>query len=180
VHALRDALAEYEPDEVIISTHPETRSGWLRGDLIDRARRIAEPIPVEHVVVDLTEPRERAHVLVLGSQTVAGAPVIEAVTERARRSPAEFTIVVPADPPGAGIAWTARSPSSTPRGSGVGPRRRPGSGRRRDQRGARRARGRIILPRSRRRPPAGCAATSRTDPQETEAPARASSSSRPR
>ncbi len=101
VHALRDALAEYEPDEVIISTHPETRSGWLRGDLIDRARRIAEPIPVEHVVVDLTESRERAHVLVLGSQTVAGVPVIEAVTERARRSPAEFTIVVPADPPGA-------------------------------------------------------------------------------
>ncbi len=101
VHALRDGLAEYEPDEVIISTHPETRSGWLRGDLVERARRIADPIPVEHVVVDLTEPRERAHVLVLGSETVVGAPVLAAVQERARQSPAEFTVVVPADPPGA-------------------------------------------------------------------------------
>jgi hypothetical protein len=101
VHALRDALADYEPDEVIISTHPETRSGWLRGDLVDRARKIAEPIPVDHVVVDLTEARERAHVLVIGSETVVGAPLLDAVQQRARRSPAEFTVVVPADPPGA-------------------------------------------------------------------------------
>jgi hypothetical protein len=102
LQAIRDAIYEYRPDEIIISTHPESKgSTWLRGNLIDRARKVAGEIPVEHVVVDLTQPRERAHVLVIGSQTVVGEPVLEAVRERAEQSPAEFTVVVPADPPGA-------------------------------------------------------------------------------
>jgi hypothetical protein len=102
LQAIRDALHEYQPDEVIISTHPESKgSSWLRGNLVDRARKVAGDIPVEHVVVDLEEARERAHVLVIGSQTVVGEPVLEAVRERAAQSPAEFTVVVPADPPGA-------------------------------------------------------------------------------
>jgi hypothetical protein len=100
VQALKDALHEYKPDEVIISTHPELRSSWLRGNLVDRARKLS-PVPVEHVVVDLDEPRERAHVLVVGSQTVVGEPLLAAVRERAGQSPTEFTILVPADPPGA-------------------------------------------------------------------------------
>ena len=100
LHAIRDALHEYRPDEVIVSTHPELRSSWLRGNLIDRARKLSS-VPVEHVVVDLDETRERAHVLVVGSQTVVGEPLLAAVRERAGQSPAEFTIVVPADPPGA-------------------------------------------------------------------------------
>ena len=102
LQAIRDAIYEYGPDEIIISTHPESKgSSWLRGDLIDRARKVAGDIPVEHVVVDLSQPRERAHVLVIGSQTVVAEPVLEAVRERAEASPAEFTVVVPADPPGA-------------------------------------------------------------------------------
>jgi hypothetical protein len=102
LQAIKDALHEYEPDEVIISTHPESLgSSWLRGNLIDRARKAAGAVPVEHVVVDLTESRERSHVLVIGSQTVVADPVLEAVRERAAQSPAEFTVVVPADPPGA-------------------------------------------------------------------------------
>ena len=101
LQALRDGIREFEPDEIIVSTHPEQRSGWLRGNLIDRARKVAGDLPLEHVVVDLEEPRERAHVLVLGSQTVVGEPVLEEVRKRAAASPAEFTVVVPADPPGA-------------------------------------------------------------------------------
>jgi hypothetical protein len=102
LQAIRDAIYEYRPDEIIISTHPESKgSTWLRGNLIDRARKVAGEIPVEHVVVDLSQPRERAHVLVIGSQTVVGEPMLEAVRERAEQSPAEFTVVVPADPPGA-------------------------------------------------------------------------------
>jgi hypothetical protein len=100
LQAIRDALHEYRPDELIISTHPELRSSWLRGNLIDRARKLTD-VPVEHVVVDLEEARERAHVLVVGSQTVVGEPLLAAVRERAAQSPAEFTILVPADPPGA-------------------------------------------------------------------------------
>jgi hypothetical protein len=102
LQAIKDALHEYRPDEIIISTHPESLgSSWLRGNLIDRARKAAGDVPVEHVVVDLTERRERSHVLVIGSQTVVADPVLEAVRERAAQSPAEFTVVVPADPPGA-------------------------------------------------------------------------------
>lgn len=98
--ALRDAIHEHDPDEIVISTHPELRSSWLRGNLIDRARKLTE-LPIEHVVVDLQEARERAHVLVIGSETVVGEPVLEAIRERAAQSPADFTVVVPADPPGA-------------------------------------------------------------------------------
>ena len=34
--ATMDAVREFDPDEIIISTHPETRSGWLRRDLLER------------------------------------------------------------------------------------------------------------------------------------------------
>ena len=50
--AIMDALGEDDYDEIIISTHPETRSGWLRQDLVTRVEQ-ASRRPVEHVVVDL-------------------------------------------------------------------------------------------------------------------------------
>ena len=100
LQALRDGIDQYEPDEIIISTHPEVKSGWLRGNLIDRARKTADDIPVEHVVVDLDAPRERAHVLVVANQTIVGDPLLDAIQTRAAQSPAEFTLVAPADEPG--------------------------------------------------------------------------------
>lgn len=50
--ATMDAIADVHPDEVIVSTHPVTSSGWLRRDLVERIRG-ATDIPVEHVVTDL-------------------------------------------------------------------------------------------------------------------------------
>jgi len=50
--ATMDAVQEYNPHEIIISTYPETRSGWLRRDLVDRVRD-ASGLPVEHVVADI-------------------------------------------------------------------------------------------------------------------------------
>jgi hypothetical protein len=47
--ATMNALQFFRVDRVIISTLPETRSGWMRGDLIERVRRYAV-CPVEHVV----------------------------------------------------------------------------------------------------------------------------------
>ena len=38
--------------EVIVSTHPKERSGWMRRNVVDRMRKAAASIPVEHVVVD--------------------------------------------------------------------------------------------------------------------------------
>jgi hypothetical protein len=102
LQALRDALHQYAPvDEVIISTHPgAVRSSWLRGGLVDRARKAAKDIPVTHVEVDLDSPRERIHVLVIANQTIGGAPLVEAIRERAAATPADFTLVAPADQPG--------------------------------------------------------------------------------
>lgn len=101
VQALRDALYEYDPDEIIISTHPDRLgSSWLRGNIVERVRKTAGGIPVQHVVVDLSEARERAHVLVVANQTMVGAPLLAAIRERAEVGPAEFTLVAPADEPG--------------------------------------------------------------------------------
>ncbi len=102
LQALRDGLHQYAPvDEVIISTHPgAVRSSWLRGGLVDRARKVAGDIPVTHVEVDLASPRERAHVLVIANQTIVGGPLLEAIRERAREAPVDVTLVAPADEPG--------------------------------------------------------------------------------
>jgi hypothetical protein len=50
--ATLDALREYEPDEVIISTLPQSSSGWLRRDLIERIQG-ATTAPVTHVISDI-------------------------------------------------------------------------------------------------------------------------------
>lgn len=70
--AIMDALGEQDFEEIIISTHPETRSGWLRQDLITRVAQ-ATRRPVEHVVVDLdVDADEVTRTLVVANQTVGG------------------------------------------------------------------------------------------------------------
>src|SRR5205807_7264323 len=63
--AVRDALATLEPpvDEILVSTHPEEKSGWLRRGVLDRIRSAAGSVPVEHLVSDGSTPGE-ANVLV--------------------------------------------------------------------------------------------------------------------
>jgi hypothetical protein len=101
LQAIKDAVYEYRPDEIIISTHAgQSKSGWLRANLIERVRKSVD-VPVEHVEVDLESPRERSHVLVIANQTVLGEPLLEAIRERNESSPAEFTLVIPADAEGA-------------------------------------------------------------------------------
>jgi hypothetical protein len=55
--AIQNALQFYTVDEIVISTFPETRSGWLRSDLVERVRR-ATAKPVEHVVSDVEGAQE--------------------------------------------------------------------------------------------------------------------------
>jgi hypothetical protein len=91
--AVQDALGLYRPDEIIISTHPYPRSGWLRRGLIERIESYSK-LPVEHVVVDLqTEPVK--HTLVVANETVGERPLIDALTKRASESPHRFTIISP-------------------------------------------------------------------------------------
>jgi hypothetical protein len=101
LQAMRDALCEFEPDEIIVSTHPEERSGWWRRKVIDRVRDAAEDVPVEHIVVDLNAEGD-ANVLVLANETVVGDPLLDRIRERAARSPASFLIVCPQSDPNQG------------------------------------------------------------------------------
>jgi hypothetical protein len=96
VSAVRDAIAQLEPDAIVISTHPESKSGWLRRDVVERVRSAAGSIPVEHVVADMErEEGGEANVLVVANETVIGEALLQRIRERARRSPASFIIVSP-------------------------------------------------------------------------------------
>jgi hypothetical protein len=95
VSALRDAIDQLEPDEIVVSTHPQQRSGWLRRNAVEQMRRVAGDLPFEHVVVDLKAERGEANVLVVANRTVLGEPLLDAIRARATRSPASFLIISP-------------------------------------------------------------------------------------
>lgn len=50
--ALDKAVREFGPDLVVISTHPEERSTWLRQGVVAQARKRYHEITIEHVVVE--------------------------------------------------------------------------------------------------------------------------------
>jgi hypothetical protein len=95
VSALRDAIDQLEPDEVIVSTHPQKHSGWLRRNMVDQMRRVAAPLPFQHVVVDLSAEQGPANVLVVANQTVLGEPLLRKIRERAAAGPSSFLIISP-------------------------------------------------------------------------------------
>jgi len=101
--AVRDALAQLEPpvDEILVSTHPEEKSGWLRRNVLDRIRSAAGDVPVEHLVSSGDGPSE-ANVLVIANETVLGEPLLDKIRERAAASPASFLIMSPQSDPNAG------------------------------------------------------------------------------
>jgi hypothetical protein len=93
--AVMDALGEADYDEIIISTHPETRSGWLREGLVDRVRRAARR-PVEHVVVDLdTERDDVKRTLVVANQTVASSALLDVLRRKAQEERRRFIVICP-------------------------------------------------------------------------------------
>jgi hypothetical protein len=104
LNAVRDALAVLEPpaDEVVVSTHPLPKSGWLRRDLIAQIRGAVGGLPVEHVITDVTRETGDRKVLVVANETVVGDPLLERIRERARRSPASFLIICPQSDPSQG------------------------------------------------------------------------------
>src|SRR3954447_7700323 len=93
--AVMDALGEQDYDEIVISTHPETRSGWLRQGLVDRVQRAARR-PVEHVVVDLDAERDDVkRTLVVANQTVASQELLDALKKKAGEGPRRFIVIAP-------------------------------------------------------------------------------------
>ena len=102
--AVRDALAQLEPpvDEILVSTHPEEKSGWLRRNVLDRIRSAAGDVPVEHLVSRVDNEEGEKNVLVIANETVLGEPLLAKIRERAAAGPASFLIVSPQSDPTAG------------------------------------------------------------------------------
>src|ERR687889_1854106 len=101
--AVMDALGEQDYDEIVISTHPETRSGWLREGLVDRVQRAARR-PVEHVVVDLDAERDDVkRTLVVANQTVSSPKLLDVLRKKAEEERRRFIVICPeADTNGGG------------------------------------------------------------------------------
>jgi nucleotide-binding universal stress UspA family protein len=93
--AVMDALGQADYDEIIISTHPETRSGWLRRDLVERVKQ-ATRRPVQHVVVDYGDPSDRAkETLVVANQTIENEQLFNVLKQKAAEGPHRFVVIMP-------------------------------------------------------------------------------------
>ena len=92
--AVKDVLASEEIDEIVVSTHPSTTSGWLRKNLVEEIRTAAGDRPVEHVVSEVAA-RAGANVLVVANETVLGDQLLDRIRQRANEGQASFLIVCP-------------------------------------------------------------------------------------
>jgi hypothetical protein len=97
--ATMDAVREYSPNEIVISTYPETRSGWLRRDLIERVTQ-ASGLPVEHIVADIDTEGLPFHVtLAVANRTASGDELLDALKAKAQAEATKegrlFVVVVP-------------------------------------------------------------------------------------
>jgi hypothetical protein len=95
--ATLDALREYEPDEVIISTLPQSSSGWLRRDLIERIQD-ATTAPVTHVVSDIDAEGLPFEVTLVVANVTAGRGKLRARMKEIAEEASDdmlFVVVVP-------------------------------------------------------------------------------------
>ena len=101
--AVRDALAVEDYDEVVVSTHPESKSGWRRRNLVEEIRRTAGRIPVEHVVSEVAARVGAKNVLVVANETVLGEPLLDRIRQKSREAEhASFLLVCPQSDPNRG------------------------------------------------------------------------------
>jgi phosphopantetheine adenylyltransferase len=108
--AAMDAVAEWRPDEIIVSTYPATSSGWMRRDIIERISD-ATGLPVTHVITDVdTEGLPFDVTLVVANRTASGDELMNRL--RAKRGEGEherlFIVCVPQEGGGGTAAQAAR------------------------------------------------------------------------
>jgi hypothetical protein len=111
--ATMDAVREYDPDAIIISTYPASRSGWLRRDLLERVRD-ASGLPVEHVVADPDTEGLSFHVtLAVANRTASGDELLDALRAKAEAEgdvrERLFIVVVPQEGGDGAAARRART-----------------------------------------------------------------------
>ncbi|MCZ7589368.1 MAG: hypothetical protein M5U27_11065 [Gaiella sp.] len=103
IAAVEDVLAMEVVDELIVSTHPEQKSGWLRKkNVLAELRRLAGERPFEHVVSDVASRTGEANVLVVANETVLGERLLDRIRQRAAEGPSAFLLVCPQSDPDAG------------------------------------------------------------------------------
>jgi hypothetical protein len=97
VQAAKDALVRLEPtpDEIVVSTHSEQRSGWLRRDVVRDIEEAAGGRPVRHVIADGGAGVDEKNVLVIANETVVSPQLLDKIRERAKEGPASFLLVAP-------------------------------------------------------------------------------------
>lgn len=102
IAAAEDVLALEDIDELIVSTHPEEKSGWLRRkNVLSELRRLAGDRPFQHVVSEAAA-QAQANVLVVANETVLGERLLDRIRQRAAEGPAGFLLVCPQSDPDAG------------------------------------------------------------------------------
>ena len=100
VAAVEDVLAQEPIEELIVSTHPEETSGWLRRrNVVDELKRLAGDRPFTHVVSDVAARTGEANVLVVANETVLDEPLLRRLRQRVAVGPAAFLIVCPQSDP---------------------------------------------------------------------------------
>jgi hypothetical protein len=108
-NAAMDAIDHFKIDEVIVSTHPTSSSGWMRRDLPERIEQ-ESGLPVEHIVVDIANEGLPFDVtLVLANQTAGGKDLVAKLEELAEEGPRRFIVVVPQDSGDGGAVAAARA-----------------------------------------------------------------------
>ncbi len=112
--ATMDAVREYDPDTILISTYPQSRSGWMRRDLVERVRH-ASGLPVEHVVADIDTEGLSFHItLAVANRTASGDELLEALKAKVHVDPQGhrdrlFIVVVPQEGGDGGATRRART-----------------------------------------------------------------------
>ena len=95
--ALDDAVRAFSPDEILISCLAETRFGLLRRDLVEWAKSRYDA-PVVHIPVRIEDDAVRwdvTHTLVVATQTVASADLLDTLKRKAADRPHRYTIISP-------------------------------------------------------------------------------------
>jgi len=108
--AAMDAVAEWRPDEIIVSTYPATSSGWMRRDIIERISD-ATGLPVTHVVTDVDNEGLPFDVtLVVANRTASGDELMDCLRSKRGQGERErlFIVVVPQEGGGGTAAQAAR------------------------------------------------------------------------
>jgi hypothetical protein len=96
VDAVRDELSRSAYDEILVSTHPVERSGWVRRNVVEQIRRVGAPTPVDHVIAESkSDDVSPKNILVVANETVLSQSLLDAIRARAEQGDASFLIVAP-------------------------------------------------------------------------------------